>query len=364
MIKIVTLTVAMILFYGAVSFAVNGTATLSTVTGTPGTSVSVPLNVTNFTSVSSIGLMITIDPTLLTFTNLTSINTLVSGMTGNYNPTTHSVNIAWSSNSPPFPNVNGLLCNVNFTFIGPGPATLVFAASSQVTTGFPPADIVMTYTNGLVNTTYKPVNLTVFFEGFFNSGTRTMNQAQGCTNGESTFNNFTGTIVDTVSVLLAGATSPWGYVRQIHGVKINPDGTLTAYIPTTLVSNYYIIVRQRQAVETWSATAVSFSGNPVTYNFTTAANKAYGSNQIQVASGPALYGFYSGDFSSASGTTQDGYIDIVDNNNVFNSAQNGSFGYMAEDVSGDGFTDISDMVLVFNNMQNGVGMNTPPNPAK
>jgi hypothetical protein len=58
---------------------------------------------------------------------------------------------------------------------------------------------------------------------------------------------------------------------------------------------------------------------------------------------------------------------------VFNSSQDGLFGYVVEDVTGispaggtgpDGFVDIFDMVVIFNNMQKGVGINTPPFPMK
>jgi hypothetical protein len=358
--KIITFFAFQMLLSGSALFAVT-TAALSTITATPGNAISIPLTVTNFTSVSSIGLVITIDPTLLTYTSISNINASTPGMTAAYVPATTSVNISWFASAQPFPTVNGQLCVLNFTFLGPGPATLVFASSCEVTTGLPPVDLTVTYTNGLVNTTYKPVNITLFLEGYFNTSSRTMNQAQGCTDGNNTFNNFTGTTVDTLSVYLAAATSPWGYVRQLHGVRINPNGTLSAYIPTSFTSNYYIVIKHRRSVETWSATAISFSGNPVTYNFTSAAGQAYGSNQKKVANSPSLYGLYGGDVTSMS-SGQDGYVDIFDNNAVFNSAQTGAYGYMPNDVTGDGFVDIFDGVLVFNNMQTSVGMITPPNP--
>ena len=223
----------LIMGMAGVSLGVNGTASLPTITSTPGTSISLALNVTNFTNCSSIGLIITIDPTALTFTGLSNINGSTPGLQGNFNSGTSSVNIAWSASNQPFPNVTGILCKLNFTFIGPGSTSLIFAPSCQVTTGLPPVDLTVIYTNGQVNTTNKPLNISVFMEGLYNSGTGTMNQAQDCTDGANTFNKFTGTTVDTVSVLLAAATSPWAWIYQAHNQKVNPNGTLTADIPSS-----------------------------------------------------------------------------------------------------------------------------------
>ena len=83
----------------------------------------------------------------------------------------------------------------------------------------------------------------------------------------------------------------------------------------------------------------------------------------KMGEGPSGFALYSGDITSY-GTGQDGYIDIYDNNDVFNQSQNGMFGYSVADVTGDAFVDIFDLVVIFNNLQNGVGMITPPNPGK
>ena len=123
------------------------------------------------------------------------------------------------------------------------------------------------------------------------------------------------------------------------------------------------MIRHRFSVETWSAAPVSFAGSAITYDFTTAASQAFGNNLKNVEPESNKWSLYSGDFTSIS-DTQDGYIDIFDNNAVFNNAQNALYGYLPEDVNGDGFVDIFDMVIVFNNMQTGAGMITPPNPGK
>ncbi len=209
----------------------------------------------------------------------------------------------------------------------------------------------------------KTLNIVAFIEAAYN-GAGGMNKFQDCTDGESTFDKFPGTVVDTVSVLLASDTEPWPYVYEAHAVDINTDGSISiSGIPGSLGSNYYIVVKHRQSVETWSGSPVSFASTPVTYNFTSAASQAYGNNMRQIDPVEDLYSLWGGDISSVSGE-QDGYVDIFDNVADFNASQSGLYGYVVEDLTTDGFVDIFDMVTIFNNSQSGIGMNTPPNPMK
>jgi hypothetical protein len=133
------------------SFATIATATLPSVTANPGAAISLPLDVTGFSNVGSIALNITIDPAVLSFTGLSNINALTPGLTAFYNAATTSVNIAWNAASPPFPTINGTLCKLNFVYNGPGTSALAFAPSCQVTTGTPPADLPVNFTDGQVS---------------------------------------------------------------------------------------------------------------------------------------------------------------------------------------------------------------------
>jgi hypothetical protein len=221
----------------------------------------------------------------------------------------------------------------------------------------------------------KSLHLKLFMEGFFDNSLSMMTKAQDVTpDGSSTFDKWTGTIADTLSVLLVQDLGPsWPdpipYDYQAHAVPVNTDGTIVLpSIPSSLSASYYIVIKHRQSVETWSASAVSFSSSTINYDFTTAASQAYGSNQKKVSTGSEIYGFYGGDITSMAGP-QDGYVDIFDNNDIFNQAQLSAYGYMLEDITSmtggpDGYIDIFDMALVFNNMQVSVGMNTPPYPMK
>ncbi len=207
----------------------------------------------------------------------------------------------------------------------------------------------------------KTLSLTLFLEGLYSASSGLMQQSQDCTDGSATFNRFSGTIADTLSILLANAVSPWAYVYQAHGLAISSAGSVSLTVPASYAGSYYIVVRHRSSVETWSASAVSFAGSNVTYNFTGSAAQAFGSNLKAISGSPGQNVLYSGDItSSASG--QDGYVDLFDNVAVFNLSQGGGFGYMPEDLNGDGFIDIFDIVIVFNNSQAGAGVISPPNP--
>jgi hypothetical protein len=82
----------------------------------------------------------------------------------------------------------------------------------------------------------------------------------------------------------------------------------------------------------------------LTYDFTTAANKAYGDNMVELESG--VYGFYSGDLN------QDESVDILDSPSLYDDNDNFAFGYFATDLNGDGSVDILDFPLLFGNSDN------------
>ncbi len=210
---------------------------------------------------------------------------------------------------------------------------------------------------------FKTLNLTLLLEGYFNQITGTMNQAQESTDGETTFNEFPGITVDTLSVYLANPTDPWEFVFEAHAVAVGQDGALSLMVPSSFNGSYYIAIRQRNSVETWSSIPISFAGNSISYDFSAEANRAFGNNLKKMSEGSGSYALYSGDVTSYE-SIQDGYIDIYDNNGIFNNSQAGLFGYVIDDLTGDAFVDIFDLVVVFNNLQGSVGMITPPNPGK
>ena len=208
----------------------------------------------------------------------------------------------------------------------------------------------------------KTLNAKAFIEGFWNGSA--MNQAQDADLDLNVFNKFAGTTVDTLSVLLAEANSPWGYVFEAHGVNINPDGSMAITVPSSISGSYYIVIKQRNSVETWSASSVDFSGSTIAYDFTTSASQAFGSNQKDLNGDGSVWGLYSGDFTSSSTGVKDEYVDFFDLNEIFNLNLISAAGYQASDITGDGFVDFFDVNMAYNNNLISIGMNTPPNPAK
>jgi hypothetical protein len=204
----------------------------------------------------------------------------------------------------------------------------------------------------------KTLGLTLFLEGFYN-GSGGMNQAQQVDADYNSWNAFTGSTVDTLSVLLRNASEPWDIAYEAHAVNISTDGTLSLTdIPTALAGSYYIVIKHRSTVEAWSANPVDFSGSVVSYNFTTSADQAYGSTQVDLGGG--VFGLYSGDVDGLGPCAQDGYVEFFDLNAIYNVTLSESFyGYQCGDLNGDGFIEFLDLNLVYNNGVLGRYMDNP-----
>ncbi len=118
-------------------------------------------------------------------------------------------------------------------------------------------------------------------------------------------------------------------------------------------TNYYIAVKHRNSIETWSNTAQQFTSNSMTYDFTTAITQAYGDNMIQADSSPLRFAIFSGDVN------QDGTVDATDVSNIDNDASNFVSGYVASDLTGDDFVDGTDFAIADNNAANFVSVAKP-----
>ena len=179
----------------------------------------------------------------------------------------------------------------------------------------------------------KTLNLTLYLEGLFNGST--MNKARNATGDQ-----FPGNVADQITVELHNSTSPYALAGGPYTVNVNTDGTATATIPATLGASYYIVLKHRNSIETWNGTPLSFSAASVSYNFSAAAEQAYGNN-LKLVSGK--YVIYSGDVN------QDGILDSGDMTPMDNDASNFVNGYIATDVNGDGVINSNDINLLDNN---------------
>lgn len=151
---------------------------------------------------------------------------------------------------------------------------------------------------------------------------------------------------DTISIQLwsptnLNATTP----EHNTNVVLSKTGTSNAYFPPYILGNsYYLVVKNRNHIETWSASPLTFT-DTTKYDFSTSATKAFsdGINSSMKIMADGKYALYSGDIN------QDGGIDISDMQITVNDASNFLFGYYNSDCSGDGGSDISDMQIIENN---------------
>lgn len=84
------------------------------------------------------------------------------------------------------------------------------------------------------------------------------------------------------------------------------------FLNATSGVGYYLHLKHRNSIETWSKTAQSFSSNNLIYNFTLDSAKAYGENMVRVDTSPNRYVMFDGDVN------QDGTVDVADLLDVFN----------------------------------------------
>lgn len=136
-----------LMLLGLVSF--GQTATLATVTASPGQNVPVALNVTGFTGIGSITFYIQFDPTVMTLTGITvptGSPWLTQGSFWNVVGNQITMVGVWGSNAT-FPP--GKMLDLNFTYHGMTTGSLNFLGNSEVTQGL--TVLYPLYTNGSVS---------------------------------------------------------------------------------------------------------------------------------------------------------------------------------------------------------------------
>jgi hypothetical protein len=148
------------------------------------------------------------------------------------------------------------------------------------------------------------------------------------------------TLTDSITIELRDATAPYNVVDSKTAALLT-NGNATALF-SNLDSSYYIVIKHRNGLQTWSAALVSFGGNSVMYDFSTAASMAYGNNMIEVD--PSVWAIYSGDFNS------DENIDLLDASLLETDIALFLFGYYATDVNGDGNVDLLDSPILETNI--------------
>jgi len=225
-----------------------------------------------------------------------------------------------------------------------GTPTVATAAANYVVTASNSGGSTTATVNIAVKNATKQLSVKAYLQSLWNSSTLKMNQ---CLTANGVTPQFT-TAVDAVSVELHDPSDYLTIVYTASNLLLEPDGTIHAAglgfieIPGIYSKSYYITIKTRNHLETTSGTAVSFASDNISYDFTSAASQAYGSNQGKLKNG--IYGIYAGDLNL------DGWIDYLDYVQMDIKIQMFSLGYQLEDLNGDGFVDYSDYVILDNNV--------------
>jgi len=170
------------------------------------------------------------------------------------------------------------------------------------------------------NQTITTLNLTAQIEGFYNITTNKL-------------------IRDTVKVYIRNINSPYTIDDSTKSV-LDSNGNGSFNLNAVIGNLYYVVVKHRNSIETWTKQGVLFTSTPVNYDFTIAASQSYGNNLFLKGSKYCIFG---GDIS------QDGLIDGDDLAIIDNDAYSSLSGYVISDLNGDNFVDGTDLVIVDNN---------------
>jgi hypothetical protein len=179
---------------------------------------------------------------------------------------------------------------------------------------------------------YTQVNVKLAPEGFLNGSTLSMR--------------------DTVKIYLRNVSSPFAIVDSSTTVFDSVTFTAPCVFKYANSGTYYLQVKHRNALETWSKTGgeAFTKGVFASYDFTSAQSQGYGNNLVLTGS---YWLFYSGDVN------HDGSIDGTDLSDIDNDAFNFESGYRVTDVNGDNTTDGSDLAITDNNATNFISKLTP-----
>ncbi len=188
------------------------------------------------------------------------------------------------------------------------------------------------------------VSITAFLQGLYLGGS-SMTAAPFNADGISPTN-----VADTITVELHDAAT-FATSYSVRGL-ISTSGVIDASFPgASIGGSYYVVLVHRNSITTWSANPLTILSSGTTYNFTTAASQAAGSNMADDGSGVFL--IYTGDIN------QDGAVDFGDYPNLDIASSNGVIGYDTNDLDGNGAVDFADYPVIDINSSNGVLSSTP-----
>lgn len=193
-------------------------------------------------------------------------------------------------------------------------------------------------TQGFEQPSESSLSLKLFLQGYYiNGGTmQTVLINQGIAAGSNE--------TDTIEIVLHDQVT----FTKLESIKTQllTDGSVSVNF-TQPEGTYYISVKHRNSIQTWSANPLECTAATILYDFSAAVSMAMGDNQAMVE--PGIFAFYTGDIN------QDDFIDGNDFPAFDTDSFNGVvFEYVATDLNGDGFVDGNDFPVFDNNSFNGI----------
>ncbi len=183
------------------------------------------------------------------------------------------------------------------------------------------------------------IELKLYIEGFYDATTNSMRPVKA--------NQGTGISTTDVDDITLELRNPSTYdLVATTTAMLQSNGMALATFTPAVNGPYYLVVKQRNAIQTWSANAIIISQATPTYDFTNAVTKAYANNMAQVNTG--VWAFYSGDIN------QDDVIDGTDAPDLVSAINSSAFGIQVTDLNGDGSVDNSDVPFFDNNASNSI----------
>ncbi len=162
--------------------------------------------------------------------------------------------------------------------------------------------------------------------------------------------NGTSTVRDTITAELHSATSPFSLIDTAKAYSTNLGVLAFTFEGLSNGIPYYLVMKHKNALETWSSSPITFTDNGTTYDFTTAATQAYGSNLL----------FKNGKWCVYVGDVD--HSGFVDNNDLLlidNDAFRFVSGYASTDLDGSQYVDNGDLLYCDNNAFNFVHVSKP-----
>ena len=183
--------------------------------------------------------------------------------------------------------------------------------------------VILTSPNTIVST---KINI----EGFYDAATHAMRPVmanQGLGSSTTDVGLVTLELIDPNTLTSVATTS----------TVLQTDGTATGTFNSALNGTYYLTVKYRNCLKTWSAVPLSINSSTPVYDFTNSPAKAYGSNMIEME--PGVWALFSGDLND------DGNVDNSDYTSWETDSNSFLFGNFATDLNGDGNVDNSDYTI-------------------